>query len=109
VCGDVDVCPGFDDGVDVDADGIPDGCDACPLDPLNDTDSDGVCGDVDNCPSIANPDQADTNGNGVGDACDAEPPAAVPTLPPSGLGLLAVLLIATGAWRLSCGRTRVAP
>jgi subtilisin family serine protease len=104
-----DVCPGFDDGVDVDSDGIPDGCDACPLDPLNDADGDGVCGDVDNCPSIANPEQVDSNGNGVGDACDAEPPAAVPVLPPSGLGLLAVLLIATGAWRLSRGRTRVVP
>ncbi len=104
-----DVCPGFDDSVDADADGIPDGCDACPLDPLNDTDADGVCGDVDNCPSIANPDQVDTNGNGAGDACDLEPPTAVPALPPSGLGLLAALLIATGAWRLSRGRTRVAP
>jgi hypothetical protein len=35
-----------------------------------DTDADGVLDDVDNCRTIANPDQADTNLNGIGDACD---------------------------------------
>ncbi|NCP03243.1 MAG: DUF11 domain-containing protein [Deltaproteobacteria bacterium] len=31
---------------------------------------DGVCGPVDNCPDTYNPDQADSNGNGIGDVCD---------------------------------------
>lgn len=36
----------------------------------NDGDSDGVNDDVDNCPAVSNPDQADTDGDGLGDACD---------------------------------------
>lgn len=36
----------------------------------NDSDGDGVCDNVDNCPSTANPDQADSDHNGVGDACE---------------------------------------
>jgi len=34
-----------------------------------DTDGDGVLDGVDNCVNTANPDQADVDGNGVGDAC----------------------------------------
>ncbi len=64
-----DVCPGFDDAVDADADSRPDECDACPNDPQNNVDQDEHCGDVDNCPLVYNPDQADCNNNGVGDAC----------------------------------------
>jgi hypothetical protein len=69
-------------GADVDGDGIDDGIDNCPIDdgidncPLvanadqSDGDGDGV-GDVcDNCPSDANADQLDTDGNGTGDACE---------------------------------------
>jgi predicted 3-demethylubiquinone-9 3-methyltransferase (glyoxalase superfamily) len=36
----------------------------------NDTDVDGVADDIDNCPEDANPDQEDTDGDGMGDACD---------------------------------------
>jgi len=39
---------------------------------IGDVDADGVRDDVDNCPVVANPDQADSNGDGVGDACDLD-------------------------------------
>ena len=35
-----------------------------------DTDGDGIPDNFDNCPTVPNPDQADSNGNGIGDACD---------------------------------------
>jgi hypothetical protein len=38
--------------------------------PPNDVDGDGVLNTHDNCPTIANPDQTDTDADGVGDACD---------------------------------------
>jgi len=41
---------------------IPDDCET-------DTDGDGYIDDCDNCPSVFNPDQADCNGDGIGDAC----------------------------------------
>ena len=39
-----------------------------------DADADGVPDDLDNCPQVANPDQADANGDGRGDACDGNAP-----------------------------------
>ncbi len=36
---------------------------------LTDDDFDGVSNAVDNCPNTYNPDQADANGDGIGDAC----------------------------------------
>ncbi len=38
--------------------------------PLPDADSDGIADDVDNCPTDPNTDQADNEGDGVGDVCD---------------------------------------
>jgi Ca2+-binding RTX toxin-like protein len=47
--------------------------------PPPDTDGDGVPDASDNCPAVANPGQADGNGNQVGTACDAsETPAPAP-------------------------------
>ena len=38
--------------------------------PVGDADDDGVLDDVDNCPGVYNPNQADADGDGLGDACD---------------------------------------
>ena len=35
-----------------------------------DTDGDGICDNIDNCAEVPNPDQADWNFDGVGDACE---------------------------------------
>jgi hypothetical protein len=40
---------------------------------LTDTDGDGIKDDIDNCPGVANAGQADADGDGSGDACDATP------------------------------------
>ncbi|UCD76200.1 MAG: hypothetical protein JSV91_04615, partial [Phycisphaerales bacterium] len=69
---------GCDDpgSVDPDGDGLDNGteislftdhCDA-------DTDDDGVPDGEDNCPITFNPDQADENENGIGDACEDDSP-----------------------------------
>jgi len=67
-------------GDDSDGDGIQNDDDVCPNDRGNDADDDGICaganflpptktGDNDNCPNSFNPDQQDSDGDGVGDAC----------------------------------------
>jgi len=48
---------------DIDDNGIPDCAEI-------DQDGDGFADANDNCPIVSNPGQEDTNGNGVGDACD---------------------------------------
>ena len=61
-----DLCPGHDDTIDNDGDGIIDGCD----DYLNDSDNDGVNNSVDNCPEHPNTNQTNMDGDDKGDTCD---------------------------------------
>lgn len=72
VCDAVDACQGNDYLGDEDLDGLCNDLDQCPADPLNDDDGDGVCGGSDNCPFDSNADQADVDGDGAGDVCDAD-------------------------------------
>nr|WP_246357755.1 lamin tail domain-containing protein [Pyxidicoccus fallax] len=66
------------DQADTDNDGKGNACDGCPeqaggtcanVDP-SDPDLDGVLSPGDNCAYLSNPDQADTDNDGQGDACD---------------------------------------
>ncbi|MBC7775865.1 MAG: T9SS type A sorting domain-containing protein [Phycisphaerae bacterium] len=43
---------------------------ACTPFTCADTDNDGICDSEDNCPNTANADQADSDGNGIGNACE---------------------------------------
>lgn len=79
VPGDAGLCVGDDTFGDADGDGLcDDGInDLCPFDPDNDADADGICafdadGALDNCPADGNPAQTDTDGDLVGDVCDAD-------------------------------------
>ena len=59
---------------DSDGDGVGDNADALPNDPseTTDQDGDGVGDNSDNCASISNVDQMDTDGDGLGNICDAD-------------------------------------
>ena len=72
MCDDIDICPGFDDNIDSDGDGVPNGCDVClGDDATGDSDADGVCDDIDICPGFD--DNADDDSDGVPDDCDICP------------------------------------
>lgn len=71
------------DGVDSDGDGVTDALEVAfgsdpqvagstPSSP-NDADFDGIADSADNCPSVSNADQADTDSDGTGNACDSTP------------------------------------
>lgn len=78
---------------DRDGDGTADCNDGCPDDPAKtapgncgcgvvdvDLDLDGVSDCRDNCPGVPNANQLDSNGDGIGDACD--PSSGLPPPPP---------------------------
>jgi len=52
-----------------------------------DTDGDGIPDAQDNCPLVPNPDQRDSNNDGIGDACSASTPTPTPTPTPLGTTL----------------------
>jgi len=63
VADDLDQCPNTLPGITVDNTG-------CPIIVADDIDRDTIADATDNCPSIFNPDQADTDTDGIGDACE---------------------------------------
>ncbi len=88
VADEVDVCPSVYDPLQWNLDGDDDGdfCDPCPLAPdltdcahePGDIDGDGYPTEVDVCPYVYDIDQADSDSDGKGDACDLCPDDANP-------------------------------
>ena len=60
---------------DIDNDGVENSLDLFPLDATEsvDSDGDGVGDNRDKCPALANPDQTDYDGDGLGNLCDLTP------------------------------------
>lgn len=100
---------------DTDGDQVQDCLDGCPDDGNktepgvcgcgvsdNDTDGDTVADCNDNCPDRANTDQADRNGDGVGNACEATVPAV------SDWGMVIIALLVLSLAKVRFGRQYLA-
>jgi len=74
----------FDCSLDTDCDSAPGAEDGICLPSEGDQDADGIGELCDNCPEDWNPNQADFNDNGLGDACDAIWNIADELVPPLG-------------------------
>lgn len=87
--------------IDDDNNGFTDCADICCsetvecMDPPfpGDTDFDQINDSVDNCPFVFNPEQADSDNDGIGDLCESRP---VPTLSELGFVVLAFILGTVG-------------
>ena len=97
---DDDACPGTAAGVVVNETG----CEPPPPPPPPDNDGDGVVNADDNCPDSANADQADADGDGVGDVCDLPQDGdagsdgdSEPTGEGQGWGGISVMMLAAAA------------
>jgi len=61
-----------------------------------DTDNDGLFDYADNCPNVSNEDQADSDGDGIGDACEQVDTTAVPTLGEWGMIIFMMIMLGIG-------------
>jgi hypothetical protein len=72
-----------------------------------DCDADGVPLPLDNCPEQPNADQADADGNGVGDVCEPPRVTGVWTSTPAAIGQTLSLFVFGGYFDLTPGATQV--
>jgi probable HAF family extracellular repeat protein len=67
---DFGLSPDFEDGVHVTASAVVEMTDEQAVALSPDTDGDGIVDALDNCPAVSNADQADADGDDIGDACE---------------------------------------